>query len=87
MTDNPLADFVELPEEYRPLCYSNMLAGVIRGALEMVRTQARRADRQPKAGAQTGRQPGMLTRWCPPGMRTQPRPTPLLDKGAVTVHP
>jgi hypothetical protein len=38
MTDNPLADFVELPEEYRPLCYSNLLPGVIRGALEMVRT-------------------------------------------------
>ena len=37
MTENPLTDFVELPEEYRPLCYSNMLAGVIRGALEMVR--------------------------------------------------
>jgi hypothetical protein len=37
MTDNPLADFVELPEEYRPLCYSNLLPGVIRGALEMVR--------------------------------------------------
>lgn len=37
MTDNPLADFVELPEEYRPLCYSNMLPGIIRGALEMVR--------------------------------------------------
>jgi hypothetical protein len=37
MSDNPLADFVELPEEYRPLCYSNMLPGIIRGALEMVR--------------------------------------------------
>lgn len=36
MSDNPLADFVELPEEYRPLCYSNMLPGIIRGALEMV---------------------------------------------------
>jgi len=37
MTDNPLADFVELPDEYKPLCYSNLLPGVIRGALEMVR--------------------------------------------------
>jgi hypothetical protein len=36
MTDNPLADFVELPDEFRPLRYSNLLPGVIRGALEMV---------------------------------------------------
>ena len=33
---NPLADFVELPERYRDLSYSQMLCGVIRGALEMV---------------------------------------------------
>lgn len=36
LTDNPLADFVELPDEYRSLRYSNVLPGVIRGALEMV---------------------------------------------------
>jgi Transport protein particle (TRAPP) component len=36
LTDNPLADFVELPDEYRDLRYSNLLPGVIRGALEMV---------------------------------------------------
>lgn len=36
LTDNPLADFVELPEEYRDLKYCNLLCGVIRGALEMV---------------------------------------------------
>ncbi len=36
LTDNPLADFVELPDEYRELKYSNLLCGVIRGALEMV---------------------------------------------------
>ncbi|KAF8056218.1 Trappc3 [Scenedesmus sp. PABB004] len=36
LTDNPLADFVELPDEYRALRYSNLLPGVIRGALEMV---------------------------------------------------
>eukprot|EP00879_Flechtneria_rotunda_P006619 GHRR01006956.1.p1 GENE.GHRR01006956.1~~GHRR01006956.1.p1 ORF type:complete len:182 (+),score=51.71 GHRR01006956.1:264-809(+) len=36
LTDNPLADFVELPDEYRSLRYSNLLPGVIRGALEMV---------------------------------------------------
>eukprot|EP00195_Chlamydomonas_chlamydogama_P004817 CAMPEP_0202898732 /NCGR_PEP_ID=MMETSP1392-20130828/7176_1 /ASSEMBLY_ACC=CAM_ASM_000868 /TAXON_ID=225041 /ORGANISM="Chlamydomonas chlamydogama, Strain SAG 11-48b" /LENGTH=183 /DNA_ID=CAMNT_0049584741 /DNA_START=96 /DNA_END=647 /DNA_ORIENTATION=+ len=36
LTDNPLTDFVELPEEYRDLKYCNILCGVIRGALEMV---------------------------------------------------
>lgn len=37
LTDNPLADFVELPEEYRAeLRYCGLLCGVIRGALEMV---------------------------------------------------
>ncbi len=40
LTDNPLADFVELPEEYRELKYCNVLAGVVRGALEMVGTRA-----------------------------------------------
>ena len=34
--DNPLADFVELPTEYKDLKYSNILCGVIRGALESV---------------------------------------------------
>ena len=36
--ENPLADFVELPEDgpYEKLWYSNILCGVIRGALEMV---------------------------------------------------
>ena len=33
---NPLAEFVELPEQYSSLAYSNMLCGVLRGALEMV---------------------------------------------------
>ena len=33
---NPLVDFVELPEEHRSLWYSNILCGVIKGALEMV---------------------------------------------------
>lgn len=39
--ENPLADFVELPDDGRAqdeLWYSNILCGVIRGALEMVRT-------------------------------------------------
>ena len=35
-TDNPLTEFVELPDEYRELKYCNILCGVIRGALEMV---------------------------------------------------
>jgi len=38
--ENPLADFVELPDDGRAqdeLWYSNILCGVIRGAMEMVR--------------------------------------------------
>ncbi|KAJ1454138.1 NO signaling/Golgi transport ligand-binding domain-containing protein [Pelagophyceae sp. CCMP2097] len=35
--DNPLGDFVELPPPYNTeLLYSNVLCGVVRGALEMV---------------------------------------------------
>ena len=37
LDDNPLVDFVELPEGCQNLCYCQMLCGVIRGALEMVR--------------------------------------------------
>ncbi len=38
LEDNPLTDFVELPDKYRnKLNYNNLLCGVIRGALEMVR--------------------------------------------------
>ncbi|EIE20894.1 TRAPP I complex [Coccomyxa subellipsoidea C-169] len=36
LEDNPLTDFVELPESYSGLIYCNVLCGVIRGALEMV---------------------------------------------------
>jgi hypothetical protein len=36
LDDNPLADFVELPEQLTSLRYSNLLCGVVRGALEMV---------------------------------------------------
>lgn len=42
LDDNPLAEFVELPDDgraYKELWYSNILAGVIRGALEMVQLQ------------------------------------------------
>lgn len=37
--ENPLADFVELPDDGRAqneLWYSNLLCGVLRGSLEMV---------------------------------------------------
>ncbi|KAH3670641.1 hypothetical protein OGAPHI_001156 [Ogataea philodendri] len=39
LTENPLADFVELPDDgkaTKELWYSNILCGVLRGALEMV---------------------------------------------------
>ncbi len=39
--ENPLADFVELPDDGKAqdeLWFSNILCGVLRGALEMVRT-------------------------------------------------
>lgn len=34
--DNPLSEFTELPEDCKSLWYSNVLCGVIRGALEIV---------------------------------------------------
>lgn len=39
LDDNPLAEFVELPDEALEggLWFSNVLCGVLRGALEMVR--------------------------------------------------
>jgi len=37
LSDNPLAEFVELPDAYSKLHYSGLLCGVLRGALEMVR--------------------------------------------------
>ncbi|KAK5000877.1 hypothetical protein LTR66_000366 [Elasticomyces elasticus] len=42
LEENPLADFVELPDDGRSqdeLWYSNILCGIIRGALEMVQMQ------------------------------------------------
>ncbi|KAJ9472979.1 Trafficking protein particle complex subunit 3 [Diplonema papillatum] len=36
LEDNPLTTFAELPDRYSDLWYSNVLCGVIRGALEMV---------------------------------------------------
>ena len=41
LEDNPLVDFVELPETCQGLYYCNVLCGVIRGALEMIRFQLR----------------------------------------------
>ena len=34
--NNPLIEFVELPDSHSKLNYSNVICGVIRGALEMV---------------------------------------------------
>lgn len=34
--ENPLNDYVELPDKYKDLWYSNLICGVIRGALEAV---------------------------------------------------
>jgi hypothetical protein len=39
LEDNPLTEFVELPENCGNLSYSNVLCGVIRGSLEMVQMQ------------------------------------------------
>ncbi|XP_074587410.1 uncharacterized protein LOC141843255 [Curcuma longa] len=36
LEDNPLVDFVELPDTFQGLHYCNILSGVLRGALEMV---------------------------------------------------
>lgn len=36
LNDNPLTDFVELPDKLEPLSYCNLLCGVIRGALEQI---------------------------------------------------
>ena len=36
LKENPLADFVELPEKHQGLFYSNILCGVIKGALTAV---------------------------------------------------
>lgn len=38
MESNPLVDFVELPDNHNTLIYSNLLCGVLRGALEMVKS-------------------------------------------------
>ena len=37
LDNNPLAEFAELPEGHEGLLFSNILCGVLRGALEMVK--------------------------------------------------
>merc|ERR1719265_3112505 len=39
--DNPLTEFVELPESLRSLWYTNILGGIIRGALDMLNVQVK----------------------------------------------
>ena len=41
LEENPLMEFVELPETCQGLYYCNVLCGVISGALEMVRVHLR----------------------------------------------
>lgn len=41
LENNPLVDFVELPDNHSTLIYSNLLCGVLRGALEMVKEGVR----------------------------------------------
>ncbi|XP_070568296.1 trafficking protein particle complex subunit 3-like [Ptychodera flava] len=41
LENNPLTDFVELPEKHGNLNYSNILCGVLRGALEMVQMEVK----------------------------------------------
>ena len=40
LDNNPMAEFAELPEGHEGLLFSNILCGVLRGALEMVRLLA-----------------------------------------------
>lgn len=41
LNENPMTDYVELREDYRELSYCNLICGVIRGALEMVKFKAK----------------------------------------------
>ena len=36
-TENPLNDFVELPDKYKDMWYSNIICGIIKGSLETVK--------------------------------------------------
>lgn len=65
--ENPLADFVELPDDGRAqdeLWYSNILCGVLRGALEMVRRfPCQSRDHR------CGREPSPRLHWLTAGIR------------------
>lgn len=51
LADNPLADWVELPASCEGLRYSNLLTGVLEGALEMVQFKVdAELVREPTAG-------------------------------------
>jgi trafficking protein particle complex subunit 3 len=41
MTENPMIDYVELREDFRELSYCNLLCGVIRGALHMLKYETK----------------------------------------------
>lgn len=41
LDQNPLVDFVELPEDHPDLLYSNIICGVVRGALEMIQLEVK----------------------------------------------
>ncbi|KAI3778469.1 hypothetical protein L2E82_07800 [Cichorium intybus] len=41
LEDNPLVDFVELPDTYQGLYYCNILSGFVKGALEMDKEEER----------------------------------------------
>eukprot|EP00887_Chlorella_sp_A99_P000385 scaffold13.g385.t1 len=51
LEDNPLTDFVELPEGLGGLRYSNLLCGVVRGALEMVSLEVEASFVKERGGA------------------------------------
>ncbi|OMJ78315.1 hypothetical protein SteCoe_21914 [Stentor coeruleus] len=41
MTDNPMTEYVEMREGYGELCYCNIICGVIRGALQMLKYESK----------------------------------------------
>ena len=40
-TENPLNDYVELPDKYKDMWYSNIICGIIKGSLESVKYKIR----------------------------------------------
>jgi hypothetical protein len=41
ITENPMTEFVELREDYRELSYCNLICGVIRGCLQMLKFESK----------------------------------------------